>query len=143
MSEANPTDQQGGKPSDASDGQIQWVVLEGQPQGLGISMVQPAGESGNPPGTFLIEFTTLDHSEVLFPIWQGVVAMSGFLQLPNTGYPLYPALFAFSNAAIFPGENWFRTMRVRFEGLAPFNVQLFEPDPDKPSLYRLLIAYRS
>jgi hypothetical protein len=106
-------------------------------------MVKPASGFGKPPGTVLIEFTTLDHSLALFPIWQGIVAMSGFLQLPNTGYRLYPALFAFSNAAIFPGENWFRTMRVRFEILTPFDVRLFEPDPNKPSLYRLLVAYRS
>ena len=145
MSETNPTNQQGDKTSNAVDGQIQWVVLEGQPQDLQVTMVQPASGLNNLPGTFLIEFTTLDHSEVLFPIRQGIVAMSGFLQLHYTGYPFSPAIFGFSNAAIFPGENWFRTMRVRFEGLTIFNLQQsqFPYDPDQPHLYRLLIAYRS
>lgn len=145
MSDTNASSQQAANSSNATDGQIQWLVLEGQPQSLQVTMVQPASGLDDPPGTFLIAFTTEDHGELLFPIRQGIVGMSGFLQLYDTGYTLYPDVFGFSNAAIFPGENWFRTMRVRFEGLTIFNLQQsqFPNDPNHPHLYRILIAYRS
>ncbi len=120
---------------------VEWVVLEGQPQDLQVLMVMPAGGLHQPPGTFLIEFTTLDHSDVLAPIASSIVGVSGWLQLQNDGYPLYPAVFAFSNASIFPGENYYRTMRVRFEGLTIFNLEHTRFSPDPPSLYRLLIGY--